>query len=326
MHELRKDYLLDDWVIIASGREKRPQHLEIEQRISPKAKCPFCPGHEGLTPPEITRVPIQSQNWRIRVVPNKFSAVQETGIIESLKLPFRSLKTAFGRHEVIIETPLHNLQMADFSLKQIMEILNVFIERVNALEALKEVKEVSLFKNQGVKAGASLSHAHSQIIALNKLSEKTKRELKAFEESFEKNQKCPYCEIIGIEMNSQRRVFENDSFACFTPFASRAAYQLLIFPKRHSRHFNEMGEKEKRDFSEILKKALLAVKELGADFNLYFKNAPPSVRDFHWYANIMPCLITRAGFEESTECIINIYSPEECASFYRKEFAGLSIE
>ena len=122
-------------------------------------------------------------------------------------------------------------------------------------------------------------------------------------------------------MDSQRRVFENESFACFAPFASRAAYQLLIFPKRHLRHFKEMYEKEKRDFAEAMKKALSAVKQLGADYNLYFRNAPPGQEDFHWHVNLMPRLTTRAGFEEATECIINIHSPENCAEFYREEFA-----
>ncbi|MCX6802643.1 MAG: DUF4931 domain-containing protein [Candidatus Diapherotrites archaeon] len=322
MNELRKDYLLDDWVIISSGRGKRPQpRAEGERKSTPLEKCPFCPGKEEQTPPEILRLPVGGKGWRIRVVPNKFGAVQEHGTIETLNLKYRALKTAFGKHEVIIETPFHDLEMADFTTERIKEIIGVYIERVKALEAIKGVEEVSLFKNQGFSAGASLSHSHSQLIAVNKVSERTKREIKAFNDSFLKTQSCPYCEIISFEMDSQRRVYENQSFACFTPFASSAGFQLSVFPKRHSRHFNEMGEKEKEDLSEILKKALSALKTISSDYNILFHNAPQSATEYHWHISIKPRLMVRAGFEESTDCIINIFSPEDCAAFYREEFA-----
>ncbi len=320
MHELRKDYLLDDWVIIASGREKRPKLAEKKIMPSMDENCPFCPGNEERTPPEIARLPLGASEWRVRVVPNKFPAVEQAGEIEKLDLPFRFLKTAFGRHEVIIETPVHRLQMADFTIERIMEIVSVYAERVDVLEAVEGVKEVVLFKNQGPRAGASIPHSHSQLIALNKLSEKTKRELSAYNSFVAENHVCPFCRIISLEMDSQRRVWQNDSFACFAPFASRVPFQLAIYPKRHSPDFREMREKEKRDFAEILKKALSAVKLLGLDYNLYFKNAPLGIEDFHWHVCILPRMTTRAGFEEATDCIVNTHSPEFCAAFYREQF------
>jgi len=321
MHELRKDYLLEDWVIIAGGREKRPQLTKETGTVRENKDCPFCPGNEERTPPEITRAPILADRWRVRVVPNKFSAVDETGVIEKLDLPLRRLKTAYGRHEVIIETPVHSMKLADFTLGRVMEIIGVYIERVIALESMEEIKEVALFKNEGVKAGASILHSHTQLIAFNQLSQKTRMELNAYDRYLEKNQACPYCEIVRIESDTQRKVWENESFLCIAPFASRVPYQLMILPKKHSRHFMEMYEKEKRDFAEILKKALTAIKALGADYNMYFKNAPHSIRDFHWTVNILPRTTIQAGFEEATGCIINSHSPEFCASFYREEFA-----
>ncbi len=319
LHELRKDYLLDKWAIIASGRKNRPQPVPEKHAEKRDETCPFCPGNEEETPPEILRYPVFSKNWRIRVVPNKFKAVDAEGKAESLDLPFRSLKTAIGRHEVIIETPGHGEQFADFSISKIIEVVDVFAERVRALEEISGVKEVTLFKNQGKNAGASLSHSHSQIIALNSVSRNSAEEAGAFEAFFEERGICPYCKIVSLEMDSQRRVHENNSFACFTPFASRAGYQLSIFPKRHSRHFSEMSEGEKRDFASILKKALYSLKGLAPDYNLFFKNALPG-KDFHWHVSIMPRLMTRAGFEEATDTIINVFSPEDCAAYYREKF------
>jgi len=320
MHELRKHYLLDEWVIIASGREKRPKQIVSETKIMPKNKCPFCVGKENETPPEIMRVPFQGKTWRVRVVPNKFSAVDDTTLVEKLELPFRFLRTAAGKHEVIIETPLHELQIADFTESRIMEVLKVWIKRVSALEKNVNVQEVSLFKNQGAKAGASLSHAHSQLIALNQVSERTKNEMSAFAKAFESIGNCPYCAVIALEKDSQRRVFENQSFVAFTPFASKSPFELVIFPKRHSKHFKGMMEKEKADFANVLKKAFIAVRGLGEDFNLYFKHAPPDAGDFHWYVTIEPMMAIRAGFEKATGTMINSFSPEFAASYYREKF------
>jgi len=323
MHELRKHYLLDEWVIIASGREKRPKQLGAETPEMPKEKCPFCVGKEEETPPEITRIPFQGKTWRVRVVPNKFSAVDDTTLVEKLALPFRVLKTAAGKHEVIIETPLHELQMADFTESRIMEVLNIWIERIVELEKNINIQEVSLYKNQGGKAGASLSHAHSQLIALNQVSKRTKDEIAAFTKAFEATGSCPYCAVIALEKDSQRRVFENQSIAVFTPFASKSPFELVIFPKRHSKHFKGMMEKEKADFASAMKKALLAIRGLGGDFNFYFKHAPPETGDFHWYATLEPRLAIRAGFEKATGTMINSFSPEFAASYYREKFEAM---
>jgi len=266
------------------------------------------------------RVPFQGKTWRVRVVSNKFSAVDDTTLVEKLELPFRFLRTAAGKHEVIIETPLHELQMADFTESRIMEVLNVWIGRITELEKNVNIQEVSLFKNQGEKAGASLGHAHSQLIALNQVSRRTKDELNAFAKAFETIGNCPYCAVIALEKDSQRRVFENQSFVAFTPFASKSPFELVIFPRRHSKHFKGMMEKEKADFASVLKKALVAVRGLGEDFNLYFKHAPPETGDFHWYATIEPKLTIRAGFEKATGTMINSFSPEFAASYYREKF------
>lgn len=316
MHELRKDYLTDEWVIIATSRSKRPQHLKHKAKRSAKKNCPFCPGHEHMTPKEIASYP--SKRWRIRVVPNKYPAVQSRGpIVKTHKEFFNSL-TAFGRHEVIIETRSHYKDLADLSVEEIKHVLKVYRERFIALGRIKGVKEIVIFKNQGFSAGASLSHAHSQIIAINKVSERFGNELKAYREYKKKKKACPYCKIIKAELKSARRVYAGRHIACFTPYASRAAYQLLVFPREHKRNIAMLNDAELEEFALVLKRALLALKDLNADFN-YFIHMPLS-GDFHMHLNLMPRLLLRAGFEEATECIVNIVSPEEAASFYRKYF------
>lgn len=320
MHELRKDYLLDEWVIIATSRSQRPQHLKHKAKRSPKSKCPFCPGHEDWTPKEIARYADKNGKWRKRVVPNKYPAVQTKGKIKKVNKEFLKAFTAFGTHEVIVETPDHNKDLADLSVGEIAELLQIYKERFLALSRIKRVKEITIFKNQGFSAGASLSHAHSQIIAVNKISERFGNELNAFEEYKRKKGSCPYCKIIKTELKSKRAVYNGKHIACFTPFASRAAYQLLFFPKAHRKNIAELSNAEFGEFAVALKKALLALKQLNADFN-YFIHMPIK-QDFHMHLNLMPRLLLRAGYEEATECIINIVAPEQAASFYRKYFKG----
>lgn len=320
MHELRKDYLLDEWVIIATSRSQRPQHLKHKAKGSAKSKCPFCPGHEDWTPKEIARYGDGKGIWRKRVVPNKFPAVQSKGKERKLNRGFLHAFTAFGAHEVIIETPEHNKDLVDLSIEEIIELLQIYRERFLALSKKANIKEITIFKNQGVSAGASLSHAHSQIIAVNKISERFGNELRAFEEYKKKEGVCPYCKIIKTELKSKRRVYNGKHIACFTPFASRAAYQLLLFPKAHRKNIAELSNAELGEFAIALKKALFALKELNADFNYFFHM--PIRQDFHMYLNLMPRLLLRAGYEEATECIINIVAPEQAASFYRKYFKG----
>src|SRR5438094_9940453 len=80
MPELRQNYFTKEWVIIATERAKRPQ--ELASRREPKTaprhveNCPFCPGNENKTPPEVLRIPAEANGaWQMRVLANKSSAL-----------------------------------------------------------------------------------------------------------------------------------------------------------------------------------------------------------------------------------------------------------
>lgn len=324
MHELRKDYLIDEYVIIATTRSQRPHQLKHVSKRSPKSACPFCPEHEDWTPKEISRYPKNAKKWRKRVVPNKFPAVQTHGKLKRINRRFTKAMSAIGSHEVIIETPDHNKDLCDLSINEIAELLQIYKERFLEIRKKRNIKEVVIFKNQGVSGGASLSHAHSQIIATNKVCGRLEAKIKAFNEYKRNFKSCPYCEIIKEELKSNRRVYNGKHVACFTPFASRAAYELLIFPKKHIADISEMDDAMIKELACVLKRALFALKKINADFN-YFIHMP--VRgDFHMHMDIMPRVILRAGFEEATECIVNIVSPEDAAKFYRRYFKGLKCQ
>ncbi len=320
MHELRKDYLLDEWVIIATGRFKRPKDIPRVKKKESLTKCPFCPGNEHLTPPEILRVP-QEKKWRIRVFPNKFRAVSCNGKISRKSGPFFNSKTAYGRHEIIVETPEHGVQLCDLSTERIAELFSVYVQRLEALKKVPSVEEVSLFKNWGKKSGASLEHSHTQILALNKLSEKKKKELRAFSALKKKDKKCPYCSVLSSERKSKRFIFENSSAAAIAPFASKEPFEVLILPKRHVKKLSELSEQESYDMAFVLKRCLLLLKKKNASYNFFLQESCCG-KDFHFYFRILPRITTRGGFEEQTECIINPVLPAEAAREYRAEFKG----
>jgi len=311
--ELRKDYILDRWVIIASERKKRPREFK---KIKAKKEeiCYFCPGNENLTPAETGRIKKDGQ-WIIRWFPNKFPAVSHEGSpsIRSANKYF-TYADAFGIHELIVETPDHDKQLADLSEERIKEILKVYANRITELSKTDGTKYVIVFKNEGMEAGTSLVHSHTQVVTYNKIPVLVEEEVNAARTYGT----CPYCEIINIEKNSYRRVFENNNFVSFTPYASRFNYEIWIFPKEHIKNITEMDEVKLEDLASILKKILMKLKEMNLPYNFFLHYAPDG-KDLHFHIEICPRLSTWAGFELSTGETINSVSPEDAAKFYRGE-------
>jgi UDPglucose--hexose-1-phosphate uridylyltransferase len=311
--ELRKDYLLDRWVVISEARKKRPHEFkkEVKEDVS---VCYFCPGNENLTPPEISRVE-ENGKWKIRVFPNKFSAVAKEGNPEiKTDNKYYTYASAYGSHEVIVETPEHNKSLAHLSEQDISRVLKVYSERVSALSKEPFVKYVSVFKNHGREAGASIIHSHSQVVSLNMIPPLVFQEMHAVR----KYSSCPFCEIIENEKRSYRRCFENDEFVAFTPYASRFNYEIWILPKKHILSFTDFDEKKYFDLASILKKILLRLDSIDSPYNLLIHYSPEG-GDLHFHIEIAPRLATWAGFEFEDEITINSVSPEDAAKFYRGE-------
>lgn len=321
MNELRKDYLLDRWVIIATERAKRPHDFRTAPKEESSSKvCFFCPGNEHTTPPEIYRVE-EDGRWLIRVVPNKFPAVtHESSASSGIKTDntFYTYASAYGRHEIIIETNEHGKELEDMPKEHIKKILETFILRISELMKDPEIGYVSVFKNKGKEAGASISHPHSQIIAYNGMPSVIKRELEASYRHYVLHKKCAFCDIIGREKKSYRCVFETQHTVAFTPYASRFPFEIRLFPQRHISGIGHMHEDELLDFAESLKKTLLKLKEIGeVPYNLIFHTVTDNSSNYHFHVEILPRLTVWAGFELETGTIINPVPPEDAAKFYR---------
>lgn len=315
MNELRKDYLLDRWVIIASGRSKRPQLVEGQAPAGEgkKKTCFFCPGSEHTTPPEISRVSVDGQ-WIIRVFPNKYPALtlEEGDRVEGESY---TMRPAYGSHEVIVESSRHDADLADLSVSHLMKVFDVYQERINALQEVEGIKYVLVFKNKGAEGGASLEHTHTQVTALPVVPPLVKREL----EAVKKSGGCPFCEILSRELGSGRRVFEDEHVAVFTPYASRFPYEVWLMPKEHRKTLGELTGEEKESMADALKKLLTKINSGFSAYNFYMHVAPKD-DDLHFHIELFPKSSRWAGFEYGSDIIINTTTPEYAAEYYREAF------
>lgn len=306
MNEIRRDYLLDRLVIVAQNRSKRPSDFMQEPpKYGETGECKFCPGNEKLTPPETGRIEVNG-SWAVRSFYNMFAAVSMDD------------ECARGSHEVIVETPEHEKQMCDLSIEQIGRVIDLYAERTRKLEKLEAVKFVSIFKNQGALAGTSILHSHSQLITLPTVPPLIEQEVCEFGKRKAEGRKCVFCEISENEAAGPRFVCGDDGFVAFAPYASRAAYEMWIVPKRHVRKTYELKEDEVLSLARCLKKTLFALKRLfkHPSYNYYLHTAPAG-DDFHFHIEITPRLTTWAGFELGTGAYINPVPPEQAAAALR---------
>jgi UDPglucose--hexose-1-phosphate uridylyltransferase len=311
--ELRKDYILDRWVILSDKRKNRPFDFKKDEKKDSKSRCVFCAGNESLTPPSVYELK-DGEKWKIRVIPNKFSAVDPNGnpVIETHNR-FYTFAGDHGIHEVVVETSEHGKKLSELSDENIKNNIKVYNMRINELLKDKNVKYVCLFKNQGADAGASINHSHSQIIAVALIPPFIDRKL----EAIKRYNRCPYCDIIESEKNSDRRVYENRSFVSFCPYASQFNYELWILPKNHKRIFNELSDEEIDDLVDIYKRAMGKLDDKGIDYDVDWYYSPDK-EDLHFHIEIKPRIQNWAGFEIGFGIIVNEITPEDAAKFYRE--------
>lgn len=300
--EIRKDYLLNKYVIITPGRALRPRDVEEQTIISRVSDCPFCP--EKVNAKNIVDQ-IDGPEGKIVSIKNIFPAVTLDN------------KKAYGAQEVIVETPEHKKELHDLSEKQIEQLLRMYAKRTEALSKIKEIEYILCFKNQGSKAGASIVHAHSQIFATAIMPPEIKEELKISYNYQLTHKSCAYCDIIKQEIKSPRLIYEDKFVACFAPYASQYHYEAWIFTKRHLDNITKFDQNEFTSCAKVLKTILLKLSQLNLSFN-YFLHQVISDSNQHFYIKIQPRDSVWAGVELGSGLVINSVAPEEAAKFYRE--------
>lgn len=329
MPELRKDPVIKRWVIIATERAKRPKDFAQEEEEIKSSFCPFDYGNEHLTPPEVLafRPADTDPNtpcWWIRVVPNKFPALDPNSDLRRYGQGMYDAMSGFGAHEVVIETPDHNTTLALLPTKQVEEIVWAYRHRYNELSKDPRVKYVLIFRNHKKDAGASLAHPHSQIIATPIVPKRAQEELNGSKEYYEYKERCVFCDMIDQEKSDQKRIVEeNDDFIAFEPFAARFPFETWILPKMHQNNFSDITEEQVKKFAHILKNTLLRIYKAldNPPYNFMLHTSPTSNDGklyYHWHLEIVPRLTKVAGFEWGSGFYINPVPPEDAAKYLRE--------
>lgn len=329
MSEYRFDPFQNRWVIISEERSRRPSDFSQTE----KKQCPFCRGNESLAPPEIAAVrknPGSFTDWTVRVVPNKFPAVRlrTSSVTESSPagIPYIRNKGE-GFHEVIIETPVHEVNLDELPSSHIADILRIYGERIKKLSRAPGIKFILVFKNHGRSAGASLSHAHSQLIATRVIPEQIKGQLHSMKNYQRENDRCLLCDIVKKEIKQEKRlIFQEKGLAAFCPFASRFPYEIIITSEKHHAEFFSLSSAEYELLAGFLKTILKKIRRNlnNPDYNYvlhtlpYLKNGLENPeKEYHWYLDLFPRLSSPAGFEWGSGLHINTVSPESAASRIR---------
>ncbi|RRS30343.1 MAG: hypothetical protein P794_07225 [Epsilonproteobacteria bacterium (ex Lamellibrachia satsuma)] len=333
MSEIRYDPLHDAYVVIAPNRLTRPNLFpEHSAVLKDETICPFCAGHETMTPPEIFVLKDAKGRWKTRVVPNLYKAVaieatderKEEGIYEKID--------GFGAHEIIIDTPEHITNFDALSVGQMTDWFQTIKQRINDLKKDSRLLYFTTFKNQGGNAGSTLPHIHTQLIALPVVPRKELQVLTHLHAYYRQHGRSVFKDIVDYEREQKVRVVdESENFLAYTPYGSQFAFEVIIMPKIELSDIGSCHDDLLEETASLLKKVLSGLrrelKEI--DYNVYIQNPPfqkvyeteaffDDMKDFYrFYIRVIPRLYQTGGFELQSSMTINPLAPEKAAGLLR---------
>jgi UDPglucose--hexose-1-phosphate uridylyltransferase len=333
--EFRRDPISGRWVVMAPERSRRPMALEGAEprhRVGFEARiCPFCSGREFETPHEVFAIreagtAPDSPGWQLRVVPNMYPAVRavegpsvNAGLFQSLP--------GFGQHEVVIESPEHVANPALLPDDLFRDVFIAYRERVKRFAADPALQYVSVFKNVGAEAGASLGHCHSQIVAMPLIPLEIERELGASLARFHETGRCAFCELIEAELAAKVRVVaETENLVAISAYAARFSHETWVLPKTHASRYEDVNNELAAELAGLMKRLVTALDRVLAEpaYNWYLHAAPLRSEDlphYHWHFEVMPRTARPAGLEWGTGCFVNPVLPETAAEQLRSGWA-----
>ncbi len=335
MSEVRRDIVTDTWVIVETDNGQAFTRTP-EEPVPVEDNCPFCDGQEHQTPKEIYAVRGDSApntpGWRVRVVPNKDLILRIEGDLTRTGVGVYDKVNGIGASEVIIETPTHTAKFFELDEDQIALVLKTYGQRIADLHKDLRFRYVLIYKNHGRLAGAStISHLHSEAIALPATPIRMKQKLNGAREYYEYKERCIFCDIIQQEVETEERLVYRDAhFIVIAPYASRFPFELSVFPLKHSHAYTDMSEEAGRSLARVLGKVTRVLfNELkNPPYNFILHNSPNLLPhkdywktikdDFHWHIEIIPRIQRTSGFEWGTGFHINRVAPEAVARRLRE--------
>jgi len=331
MSQMRNNIFTHRWVIVEETKSVNASDFQYKKFTRQEGFCPFCEGHESSTPAEVfaVRRPGSQPNtpgWSVRVVANINPRLRIEGKLDRRPEGFHDLMNGIGAHEIIIETPRHDLSLHELQVNQISDGVKAYQQRIIDLEGDKRIRYILIFKNHGEAAGAhTVSHSISQLMGLPITPRTIKTKLMVAREYFGLKERCVYCDVLQQELTGPRLLAENSAFAAFCPFASLFPFQIMVLPKSHHSAFSKINPQETTMLSEILREVLQKLERTleGAPYNLSLQDRPflrnregywkTIEDDFHWHIDILPQIFRITGFEWASGFFYNPVPPEVAA-------------
>ena len=337
-NEIRRDPILGRWIIIDTNRPRLPD--TIDRGMQPledngPATCPFCPGNEHMTPPEIASYKTNGgsqKDWRVRVFPSKHPVLKIEGDPRRSAAGMYDMLRGMGAHEVIVETQNHGAELHELDESQIETVLWAYRDRIQDLYKDERLHYALIFKNKGYSSGATIPHAHSQLIATPIIPRTVRQELEGARQYFNFNvrERCVWCDMIKSEIDFARRVVvKTDHMIAFCPYASRFPFETWILPRRHSHDYTRLGKDEALDLAKVMKMVLGRIEEAldSPSYNFVLHSTPNLFKhpghwttisgDFHWHFEVMPRIARVKGFEWGSGIYVNPTPPEMASDILR---------
>lgn len=316
MAELRYDPLTNDWIMIASHRQNRPQ--------MPKDWCPFCPG-SGKVP----------DHFDVYKYDNDFPALSQTPAPrDDVKTDFYKMADSYGKCEVILYSPEHTVTLPELSQPHVRKLVDLWVERFTELKKDENIKYIFIFENRGEVVGVTMPHPHGQIYGYPFVPKKLELELANGKKHLEKTGHCLFCDMLADEMKyGDRVIIENDDFVAFLPFFSAYPYGMYIMSKAHKTSIDEFTDSEKDNLAKIVRETAGTLDNLFGytfPYMMCMHNGPVNGEDasdyFHFHIEFYPPMRSadKQKFNASSEtgawAHCNPTAPEEKAVELREAY------
>jgi UDPglucose--hexose-1-phosphate uridylyltransferase len=335
-------------VLISTARGKRPHPSEPSPPREMREyidTCPFCRGNEHLTPPATFQTPLEGE-WQIRIVENLYPIFGDDPLLPEPPPGMQQVWEGYGHHEVIIDHPNHGIVLHEMSRQHLALLFAVYRDRMQSLYNKDDrIKYILVFKNFGKAAGASISHTHSQLVAMPIIPHNVQDEVQCSRTFYQRTGTCIFCSLIDEAISFETTIYKHslskkrqnyetvnyvvkqgEEFIAIKPFASRYEWEVHILPIKHQRNFLEVTDEALDDLSRIISRTMARLNAVVGEvqYNYFLHTVPHGInrKDFansyHWHIEICPRTTIPSGFELGSGLMVNTISPEKAAAKLRQ--------